>query len=82
MILRRVREHVSQHDWFAVAVDLVIVRLDQAMIPSAVARLNAAALGDDFTRHIADLDQKLAGFDRFSRLAREHRLFLEARGRT
>lgn len=55
--------------------------LDRAAVAAAVSRLEAAELVDDLTRQIADLDQKLAGFERFGRLAREHRLFLEARGR-
>lgn len=52
--------------------------LDEAMIASAMARLQAANLGEDLTRHIADIDQKLAGFERFGRLARGLRLHLES----
>ena len=55
--------------------------LDPAMAEAAVARLAAADLGADLTRHIADIDHKLAGFERFGRLAREHRAFLEAHDR-
>ena len=55
--------------------------LDQAVIASAVVRLQAADLGQDLTRQLADLDQKLAGFERFGRLAHEHRVLLEAQDR-
>lgn len=55
--------------------------LDKAGIVAAVARLDAADLDEDLTRHIADLDQKLAGFERFGKVARGIRLFLEAQGR-
>lgn len=55
--------------------------LDEAAIRSAVARLEAADLGEDLTRQIADLDQKLAGFDRFGRLAHDIRVFLETQDR-
>jgi hypothetical protein len=54
------------------------VGLDDATIKRATARLVSADLVEDLTRHIADLDQKLAGFDRFGRLAHELRLHLEA----
>ena len=55
--------------------------LDQAAIGAAVSRLEAANLNDDLTRQIADLDQKLSGFDRFGRLAHNNRVMLEARDR-
>ena len=55
--------------------------LDAATIRLSVARLQAADLGEDLTRQIADLDQKLAGFDRFGQLAHSNRVFLEARDR-
>ena len=51
--------------------------LDPSTIELAVTRLNDADLAEDLTRHIADIDQKLEGFDRFSRLARELRLRLQ-----
>jgi len=54
------------------------LQLDQAKIANALSRLQAANLGEDLTRHIADIDQKLAGFERFGRLARELRLHLES----
>ena len=54
------------------------VGLNPAAIEFAMARLNAADLAEDLTRHIADTDQKIAGFDRFGRLAHELRLHLEA----
>ena len=55
--------------------------LDPATIRIAVARLAAADLGEDLTRHLADLDLKLAGFDRFARLARANRTFLQSQVR-
>ena len=58
--------------------DNCVLDLDPAMIATAVSRLQAANLGQDLTRHIADIDQKLAGFERFARLARELRLQLES----
>jgi len=54
------------------------VGLDRSTIELAAARLKAANLTEDLTRHIADIDQKIAGFDRFGRLAHELRLHLEA----
>ena len=55
-----------------------ILDLDQATIATALSRLQAADLGEDLTRHISDIDQKLAGFERFGRLARELRRHLES----
>lgn len=55
--------------------------LDKAVVASAVSRLKDADLEEDLTRQIADLDQKLAGYERFGRLARDHRMFLEAQAR-
>jgi hypothetical protein len=52
--------------------------LDKDTVTTALARVKGADLGEDLTRHIADIDQKLAGFERFGRLARELRLRLEA----
>ena len=52
--------------------------LDQPAIASAVARLKAANLREDLTRQIADLDQKLSGFERFGRLAHDIRAYLQA----
>lgn len=52
--------------------------LDMAEIRSATARLDAADLNEDLTRHIADLDQKLAGYERFGNLAHVLRLRLQA----
>jgi hypothetical protein len=54
------------------------VGLDRSIIELASARLKAANLTEDLTRHIADIDQKLAGFERFGRLAHGLRLHLEA----
>ncbi len=55
--------------------------LDPATVRLALARLEAADLTEDLTRQIADLDQKLAGFDRFGWLAQSNRMFLEAQDR-
>ena len=53
---------------------------DPALVRSSLDRIEAAELEGDLTRHIADLDQKLEGFDRFSRLSREVRQLLEQEG--
>ncbi len=58
--------------------DRCAVGLDAETIERAAARLNAADLTEDLTRHIADIDQKMAGFERFGRLAHGLRLHLEA----
>jgi hypothetical protein len=50
---------------------------DPALVRSSLERIEAAGLEGDLTRHIADLDQKLEGFERFSRLSREVRQLLE-----
>ncbi len=55
--------------------------LDQSTVGEANSWIEAADLGEDLTRHIADIDQKLAAFERFGRLAREIRVFLEAQER-
>lgn len=52
------------------------LELDRATIMRSVSRLRAAHLLEDLTRHIADLDQKLAGYERFRRLAHRNRLQL------
>jgi hypothetical protein len=51
--------------------------LDKAEVASAIARLDAAELDEDLTRHLADLDQKLAGYERFLELAHALRLRLQ-----
>ena len=51
--------------------------IDQGLVATASAKLAAADLGEDLIRHIADLDQKIAGFDRFGKLARGLRQRLE-----
>lgn len=61
--------------------DRCTVGLDARTIESATARLSAADLTEELTRHIADIDQKLAGFERFGRLARELRVHLETADR-
>jgi hypothetical protein len=60
--------------------DRCSVELDRSSIDEAAARLGRARLAEDLTRHIADLDQKLSGYDRFGRLARELRLHLQSAG--
>lgn len=52
--------------------------LDPSLVEQASTRLEQAELVEDLTRHIADIDQKLTGFDRFARLARELRQHLES----
>ena len=58
--------------------DRCSVGLDRATIESATARLETADLYEDLTRHIVDLDQKLAGYGRFGRLAHDLRIHLES----
>ena len=55
-----------------------VLGLDKAEIDAASARLTAADLSEDLTRHIADLDQKIAGFKRFGKLAHGLRVALES----
>ena len=55
--------------------------LSETQISSAVARLKAADLHEDLTRQIADLDQKIAGYERFLGLAKTLRLRLLAENR-
>lgn len=55
--------------------------LDTATIKEGESRLVAAELAQDLTRHILDLDQKIAGFDHFGRNAGRLRLDLEAAAR-
>ena len=52
--------------------------LNPAEIRSAVARLEAAHLVEDLTRQIADLDQKIAGYERFGKLAKSLRRRLQS----
>jgi len=61
--------------------DRCLLGLDAATISLAVSRVEEANLKEDLTRHIADIDQKLAGFERFSRLAHGNQLLLEAQDR-
>ena len=62
----------------AVLADHCAPGLDDSTISAAVARLRAADLDQDLTRHIADVDQKLDGFERYGLLAHNNRLYLEA----
>jgi hypothetical protein len=66
MILRRLREHVAHHNWFAVAIDFVIVVVgvfvgiqasnwNQARETRAQARQYRAMLHDDLAANLADL---------------------------
>lgn len=53
--------------------------LDPDLISSAVKRIKATdELEQDLTRHLADIDQKLASFARFARLARDLREHLQS----
>ena len=58
--------------------DRCSLALDEATVATALSRLQATDLSEDLTRHIADIDQKLAGFERFGRLAHDLRLRLES----
>lgn len=60
--------------------DRCSVHLSKEEIADAVAKLRAADLTEDLTRHIADMDQKLTGFDRFARQAHDLRLHLQSLG--
>lgn len=51
--------------------------LSQSMVADAVRKVEAADLAEDLTRHIADMDQKLAGYDRFVRQAHDLRIYLQ-----
>ena len=55
-------------------------RFDPALVHRSLEQIEAAHLEGDLTRHIADLDQKLEGFERFSRLSKEVRQLLEREG--
>lgn len=55
--------------------------LDNDAVALATARLLAANLSEDLIRQLADLDQKIAGFDRFGKLSRSLRLKLESADR-
>lgn len=52
--------------------------INQADSDAALSRLEAADLSEELTRHIADLDQKLAGIEGFARQARMLRLHLQS----
>lgn len=65
MVLRRLREHVSHHNWFAVAIDFVIVVLgvfvgiqasnwNQARVARDQAREYRSMLSDDLNTNIAN----------------------------
>lgn len=61
--------------------DRCALGLDSEAVAAASAKLRAAKLSEDLTRQIADLDQKIAGFDRFGKLSRSLRLLLETADR-
>ena len=69
MILRRVREHVTHHNWFAVAIDLAIVvagvflgmqvnNWNQARLDRSQAREYRSMLRDDLTTNLKNLDNR------------------------
>jgi hypothetical protein len=60
--------------------DRCSARISEGAVAGAVRKLEAADLAEDLTRHIADIDQKLAGFDRFVKQARDVRVDLQAVG--
>ena len=53
--------------------------LGRAETAAASARLASANLDEELTRHIADLDQKIAGYERFAKLAHDLRMRLASR---
>jgi hypothetical protein len=84
-IKRQCPEHVAylaDGSQVATLPEQCAVNLDPGAVASALARVRAAGLDEDLTRHVADLDQKLAGFERFGRLAKELRLHLESLDRS
>lgn len=52
--------------------------IDETTATAALSRLQATDLIEDLTRHIADMDQKLAGIGAFARQARDLRLHLQS----
>lgn len=52
--------------------------MHRAEVDAAAAKLAGADLGEDLIRHIADLDQKIAGFERFGELAADLRKDLQS----
>jgi len=58
--------------------DRCTVGLSKDEIAAGVRKLEAADLAEDLTRHIADMDQKLAGYDRFVRQAHDLRVYLQS----
>ncbi len=60
MLMRRIREHVTAHDWFAVGIDLIIVVLG-VFLGTQVSNWNAERLaheaGDTYrARIVRDLE--------------------------
>jgi len=69
MILRRIREHIAHHNWFAVAVDFIIVVLgvfvglqasnwNQARIDRNQAREYRSMLREDLATNLSDLSSR------------------------
>lgn len=52
--------------------------LSRSAVADAVRKVETADLAEDLTRHIADMDQKLAGYDRFVRQAHDLRIYLQS----
>ena len=52
--------------------------LSQSAVADAVRKVEAAELAEDLTRHIAEMDQKLAGYDRYVRQAHDLRIYLQS----
>jgi len=71
---------LSGGDQTASLPDKCSVDLDPALVRIALERVARADLREDLNRHIADLDQKLSGFDRFGRSASSLRHLLEMQG--
>ena len=70
MILRRIREHVGHHNWFAVAVDFIVVVLgvfagiqgsnwNQARLERQQAREYRSMLRDDLNTNLTDLAMRM-----------------------
>jgi len=64
----------------ATLTDRCSAALSRPAVADAVRKLETADLAEDLTRHIADMDQKLAGYDRFVRQAHDLQIYLRSAG--
>ena len=71
MVIRRIREHVTAHNWFAVSIDLVIVVLG-VVIATQVSNWNQARIETDQSRSYRD---RLIGELDFNARQYRHQIF-------